>query len=202
MWEVYKITGPSGVYVGKSNDAARRWKEHLHRAARGSPQHVHRAIAKHGPECFSIEIVAQARTENDVFCCERAIIQQERQHSTPLYNKTEGGEGPSGVVRSPETCAKISASMKGKARPQRRGEKRSAETCARISEALRARIARNPEKHRQITLKANQAARGKKQSPEACANKSKAAKARVERDRKDGKTIFGRPFRPIEQDFP
>lgn len=68
-----------------------------------------------------------------------------------LVNKTNGGEGISGLVRSAETRAKISVAKKGikksplseeckaKIRASTTGKKRSPETRARMSDALRRR---------------------------------------------------------------
>ena len=65
-----------------------------------------------------------------------------------LRNKTDGGEGPSGAVRTAETRAKVSAAHKGlrhtaeaiaKMIKSRTGSKRSEETKARMSASFRGR---------------------------------------------------------------
>ena len=53
-----------------------------------------------------------------------------------LLNKTNGGDGPSGAIRSPETKAKMSAALKGENHPLY-GKFHSPETKAKMSEAMK-----------------------------------------------------------------
>lgn len=89
-----------------------RRKEHFRAALNGSKMPIHRAIRKHGMECFSFEIVGMYPTR------ERAI-EKEIQCIAGYpcnYNATKGGDGVSfwlGKKRSAETIAKIAATKTG-----------------------------------------------------------------------------------------
>jgi GIY-YIG catalytic domain len=56
---VYRITGPSRVYVGSSDDIPRRWKSHLSQL-RGGRHHNYRLQAawnEHGEAAFAFTVM-------------------------------------------------------------------------------------------------------------------------------------------------
>lgn len=123
-------------YIGVARNTADRWRRHI-RAAQGDLPHyaLHMAMAKYGSHVFTFEVVACARSWDDLLEAERLLIEQ---HNTRLvgghgYNMTGGGDGTIGyrhsdeakaIIRaarlkwtvSAETVAKISAANRGKKR--------------------------------------------------------------------------------------
>jgi hypothetical protein len=68
-----------------------------------------------------IVILENNLTELDAFAIERKMIAlygRKDLGTGILRNRSDGGEGPSGVIRTPEYCAKLSAGNKGKVRTQ------------------------------------------------------------------------------------
>ena len=61
---------------------------------------------------FTAEILARWKTEQEAFEHEKFLIKCFRDLGFTLCNLTDGGEGPSGAVRSIETRAKLSAATK------------------------------------------------------------------------------------------
>jgi len=96
-----KTTGK--VYIGKTNDPEKRHKMHLWLASRPNhPGHsfVHRAINRHGADSFEFTIIDSAEDENVIFERERYWIAQYNSKSREFgYNLTDGGEGPSGLIK-------------------------------------------------------------------------------------------------------
>ena len=114
MFFVYRITGPTGAYIGKSNNPEKRWKAHKECSKREDSR-FYRALRRHGFNQFRLEVVASAQTEADSFACEALIIAQERAQGTRLYNISEGGVGNSGKPNlSSATRLKLSLATKGK----------------------------------------------------------------------------------------
>lgn len=102
---VYRIINlkNSKQYVGiTSRSVEVRWAEHISDAKNGSPQVLHRAIRKYGPEAF--QAVPIAITFKWKEACERekeAIIEYKSFVRTGRgYNETLGGEGTFGIDRS------------------------------------------------------------------------------------------------------
>lgn len=184
----YLITNAANgkKYVGIAKDAADRWRRHLAAAQGGRPRHaINRAMAKHGCHLFSFEVVACARTWDDLAAVEAALI---RQHDSRLgsgrgYNMTDGGDGTYGRRHTEEAKALIRAA--------RLARTMSAETGAKISAALRG-LKRTPEqreRYRAATLarggftpemqaKAAASRTGRKLSPEHRAALSAARKGK------------------------
>jgi transposase len=92
-------------------------------------------MSKHGFEYFSFEVIATAKTQEDINILEGIVIDQ--YNSTDLtmgYNLESGGGG---FPRSPETGAKISAALKEyyKDNPTwSQGKKMTDEFCKAVSE--------------------------------------------------------------------
>ena len=112
---------PDGTpfYVGKGS--ARRSHDFRHRN-----RHHEFVVAKYGAENISVLVFPRA-SEQLAFDDEVKWICVLREAGYDLANKTTGGQGASGAVRSVETRLKISSVHKGR--------KRSPETCARIAKA-------------------------------------------------------------------
>jgi hypothetical protein len=83
--EVYRVTGPDGVYIGRSKDAKQRWADHLRLAKRGGALPLYVAIRKHGPEAFRFEVLACAKWRNGDWL-EWYFTRQAARRSKPLYN--------------------------------------------------------------------------------------------------------------------
>lgn len=110
-------TDGSVFYVGKGSGGRSR------RTANRNP-HWRNIVAKHGHTC---EIVRDCLSEDEAFAFERELIAQYGRDG--LCNLTDGGEGPSGHVKS--ESAKLAVSRRHK------GEKRSPEWRAAISAGLK-----------------------------------------------------------------
>lgn len=96
--EVFYIGKGSGKRFAATQDRSTYWK---------------RLVAKYG---FSIEIVAHFLAEEHAFQHERELIAEYRANGVRLVNLSDGGEGPSGAVRTAETRNKISSANKGRKR--------------------------------------------------------------------------------------
>jgi group I intron endonuclease len=105
------------TYVGITVNARKRWNTHrwLANAGRRSNQLLHRAMAKHGLDTFTFEVVACSRTWAAGAEAERHMIEQFGSHvSRGGYNLTLGGEGPLGRPCSQAARAKIGAANAGR----------------------------------------------------------------------------------------
>jgi len=120
---VYAHCKPNGdpFYVGKGL---------LTRAYNLKPRNPHHmnVVLKYGTDNISV-CVFPCVSESHAFESEIALIAQLRGLGFTLTNMTDGGEGASGLVHSPETIAKRSKSLKatfavrGKVNPQSQREK-------------------------------------------------------------------------------
>jgi group I intron endonuclease len=162
------------MYAGVSVRPGVRWKSHCAIATNSryvkDRRKLHHAIAKHGIENFTFEIMGWWATEDEAYEAEQDVIAG-FDLTRVGYNETLGGEGfnltpeqckaigvKSGAARrgkkqSPEHCAAKSRGMKGL--------KRTPEQCA----ALGARLRGKKRPHAGAAISA--AKKGKKQTPEA-----------------------------------
>jgi hypothetical protein len=127
---VYVHCRPDGTpfYVGKGQGKrAYEW-------VNGRNKHHRHITAKYGSANIGIHLFP-CLTETEAFADEIARIAQLRADGYKLANLTDGGEGPSGAVQSPETIAKKVAALIG--------GKRTDEQRARMSQAM-AGIKRKP----------------------------------------------------------
>lgn len=146
---VYRITNTVNgkVYIGKTGKAVarQRWQQHVASARRNSPRYLHRAIRKHGPDVFTVEVLHNAKTAVELSRMETFFIILHQSHKPENgYNLTLGGEG---VTMTDEIRTKIRVSKLGKKRPPysrewrlnisrgQRGRHRSPEHCANIASA-------------------------------------------------------------------
>lgn len=95
---VYKITNLTNhkAYIGiTTRDPINRWWEHCNNAHNGSDYFIHQAIRKYGEESFSVQLIAQAKTIEDLKELEIILIEQHGTHMSTQkgYNKTWGGDG-------------------------------------------------------------------------------------------------------------
>ncbi|AFO10364.1 homing endonuclease [Escherichia phage ECML-4] len=95
---VYKITNLTNqkAYIGiTTRDPIDRWWEHCNNAQNGSDYFIHQAIRKYGEESFSVQVIAQTNSIEDLKELEIILIKQHGTHMSTQkgYNKTWGGDG-------------------------------------------------------------------------------------------------------------
>lgn len=93
MYEIYKITSPSGKsYIGLTKTGIReRWRKHVRRALIEQKNHpFYCAIRKYGPEAFMLEVLEAVQTKGQA---QKAEMQHIAAHDKKLlYNLSRGGE--------------------------------------------------------------------------------------------------------------
>lgn len=187
------------IYVGKTS---RTLEERIARHKRAN-SFVGRAIRKYGGEkSFIAVILAECETNDEANELEKFWIAKLNCKVPNGYNLTDGGDGPTGVIISQETKAKISKSLKGYSVSEKtrrklseaaknasdetrdkisktlKGRKLNAEHCANISAAQIGRML-----SKKMRQKISNSHKGMKASNEARSNMSKAQKARFQRER-------------------
>lgn len=94
---VYLITNviDNSVYIGKSIDPEKRFKNHLLAAQKGNIglPHFYNAIRRYGSESFCMKVCAQFKTEDEAFEHERLLIAEFRARGINVYNVSAGGRG-------------------------------------------------------------------------------------------------------------
>lgn len=82
-------------YVGiTTKTVAQRWRKHVGDRTRDCGcRALSRALRRYGPEAFTVEHVASARTLEDLKEVERELIQQHGTLAPKGYNLTSGGDG-------------------------------------------------------------------------------------------------------------
>ncbi len=95
---VYKITNNVNGhgYIGITQCAlAKRWREHLCAARTGSDKRLYRAMRKYGTDNFSIAVLKEATSFEELqrFECELVIEHNTHAKNGQGYNLTAGGEG-------------------------------------------------------------------------------------------------------------
>lgn len=95
---VYKITNNVNGhgYIGITQCAlAKRWREHLCAARTGSDKRLYRAMRKYGTDNFSIAVLKEATSFEELqrFECELIIEHNTHAKNGQGYNLTAGGEG-------------------------------------------------------------------------------------------------------------
>jgi hypothetical protein len=138
---------------------------------------------KHPKDKSRIIFLKQNLTEEEAFKHEKYMISvfgRKDLGTGILHNKTNGGDGASGIIISLETKAKISAKLKGRT-SNNKGKTTSPETRAKISAKLKGRI-HSPE-HREKNSAAHKGEKhhnyGKKLSPETKMKQSSKMKGRT-----------------------
>lgn len=136
-------------------------------------KHHTNIVLKHGKP--KIEILSHWKTESEAFEHEKFLIECFKDLGFKLANKTNGGEGASGVVVSEETRLKM--------RNSHLNQKRTPEQCERIRLAIAGKPrpnARKPksEEHKKAISKALTGRKREKFSDEWRENMSKALRER------------------------
>jgi group I intron endonuclease len=140
---VYLVTNriDGKKYVGKTQKTVQaRWADHCGNARNPKKQeYLYRAIRKHGAENFSVEILAQVSTLEELNSSECRFIAELGTLAPDGYNMTHGGEG---VVPTEEVREKIRAKALGRptsdlqkttASQVHGGKPKSAETKAKMA---------------------------------------------------------------------
>lgn len=133
---IYKITNQLNgkPYVGQTTRSIEeRFKEHVSH----NQYLIGRAIRKYGKENFSIEVLEECETFEQLNERERYWITCLDCIAPKGYNLTDGGEG--GFHHTPETRARISAANTGEGHPMF-GKHHSAEAKAKIAASGKGRI--------------------------------------------------------------
>jgi group I intron endonuclease len=115
---VYKVTNTKNgkVYIGKwrGTSVLQRWRLQIAEANRGGTRYFCKAIRKYGAEAFTVEVIYQAKTDNELSKMETFFIILHQSHKPENgYNLTLGGEGVSGYNHTPEWKNAASQRMKG-----------------------------------------------------------------------------------------
>lgn len=97
---IYKISFPnnSKVYIGKTNNPKRRFRDHISYTKKGWRSHLHCAMRLYGIENTIFEVIATC-LEDSRACgdhCEKLIIKQYDSFKHG-YNMTAGGDGGPGL---------------------------------------------------------------------------------------------------------
>ena len=95
---VYKITNNVNGhgYIGITQcSLAKRWREHLCAARTGSDKRLYRAMRKYGTDNFSIAVLYEADSFQELQVVERGLIAAHGTYASngKGYNLTSGGEG-------------------------------------------------------------------------------------------------------------
>ena len=138
MFYVYKITNliNNKIYIGQTNNPGLRWSQHKSAAKYNHTEMIiTRAISKYKKENFTFEVIATAKTLEDVNILEEELIIQYNSRDLSIgYNIDMGGNNS---VRSPETIEKVSKALKEYYKTHdgtRKGVKLSDELKAKLSE--------------------------------------------------------------------
>lgn len=99
---------PDGTpfYVGKGDEVRVSTKKRYHN------RHHMNILNKYGEEKILVGKM-ECSTEEFAFELERGLIKRLRKIGVRIVNLTDGGDGPKGAVRSPETRLKMAASKLG-----------------------------------------------------------------------------------------
>ncbi len=116
------------IYVGKSNEPRRRFKDHIYRSDNDC---ICKWIKECGGDGFQVEYLEKVKfkTSSDWIERERFWIAKLGQENHPLCNKNDGGAGTS------EHTEEAKAKMRGRT-AWNKGKSPSKETCRKLSVAL------------------------------------------------------------------
>lgn len=201
------VTGKS--YVGQTRRTLRA-RFNTHKAVIGKSnacKALSDAMSKHGPENFSIELLRECTSQQDMDFWETKFIEDLGTFSPGGYNLTRGGAGKSGYKHSPESIertvaahrgkplsdahkAKVSASLIGNHRAL--GMKHTDETKQRISDLGRGK--KRPQFTQSHRAAIADARRGTKASLETRLKMSESHRARNELLRKSDSSTAPLPF--------
>lgn len=209
MFQAYLITCRVNgrQYVGiTSRGVDRRWAEHLFDSRADTKRMaVTRALAKHGPENFTIEAICSASTWDGICAVESLLIVQHGTRAPCGYNVSAGGAGPFGVKRTADQIERSASKHRGlPCHPNTRaaavrthkGKPKGAEHRAKIS-ASRIGKPRSAETKAKIAAYwAERRAAGAFKTAEPYGHARKAASARIAKIPMALSTHIARVYRP------
>lgn len=196
---IYRIVNLSNgkAYIGSAVSLERRKRDHFRELAAGTHynQRLQRSWNKYGPEVFRFEVLEVVEDKARLTQIESTLIERHSTFKSKFgYNICRTGRSALGVVRTPETRAKMSAAQKGRVcsaqtranmsasrrgkpfseerKARLRGIKRSPKYCAAAAERLKARLPLSAE----IMAKISASLTGRAVSAESRAKMSQAAK--------------------------
>lgn len=142
---LYKITNNinNKIYIGKTKNINIRWTSHKTQSRRPWDkqrcEYIHKSIAKHGHENFTIEAIMCFDDEQECLNAETATIAQLNSNNRKIgYNLTSGGEGVSGYKYSDEQKSQMNQDKKIKYLGENNpffGKKHTKETKDKIGKA-------------------------------------------------------------------
>lgn len=105
------------VYIGRTNDLSRRWREHLAEAKKSSKP-FYKAITKYGEASFDFRIIQEVSSDIGAADCEMYWIQYYRSNMIRYgteygYNLSDGGEGCGTGPKSQSHRDNISKALTG-----------------------------------------------------------------------------------------
>lgn len=151
---VYLITNTVNdkVYVGKSSNPAKRFKQHMSRHC--CNEHLKRAVVKHGKSAFKLDTLESFSNDTAAYEAEAWYVVYLRSLGADLYNLTDGGVGRGeGWHHTESTKARIAAAHMGM--------KLTEEAKTKLANANRGR--KHTEEHKK---KISEGGKGRKCSPE------------------------------------
>ena len=97
MHYLYRIANTlnNKVYIGQSNKETERWRQHKYFARNPeiTGQYIHRAMAKHGIDNFTYEVIATCQTQENADELEIILIKQYDSCNKEFgYNVAPGGD--------------------------------------------------------------------------------------------------------------
>lgn len=109
---VYKITNSVNdkLYIGVTvKTLQNRWNRHKSSANNGSNSPIHRAMRKYGFDAFSIELIMEVNSVEEMKKMEQMFIEEYNTFGPDGrgYNATKGGDGTWGRTHSQQTLEKI-----------------------------------------------------------------------------------------------
>lgn len=119
MYDIYLITNvlTGARYIGcTSVGYEKRFRKHMSEAASGGGREINKAIREYGAENFSLELIEQVENKSEAY--EREAYHVKRLNTFQLdnpnggYNRTSGGIGTPGHVKSEESREQQSLRMK------------------------------------------------------------------------------------------
>ena len=176
MFGAYIHTRPNDsiFYVGKGTVRRARYM------VRNS--YHDRVVEKYGRENIGVGFM-ECSNEDNAFELEKGLIKCLRRSGIRLTNMTDGGEGGSGYVASPELIARRSASNVGRKRTEEQRARISAAVTGRkLSEEQRASHAKKMTGRKaseETKAKMREAAKGKKLPPFSDEHRANLSKAHV-----------------------
>jgi len=186
---VYKITNVfyGTSYIGQTVGSLQsQWRDHISSAARGSKFYFHNAIRKYGPDAFSVEVLQECESREEMDLVETLYIDLLCTKAPDGYNLTLGGGGTKSFKHSESAKIRIGEAAKGN--QYSAGKKRSEESIQRMIAAQRKSWdSRGWHISEETKYKISKANKGKKRTEEAKKKMSVAKKAYYEREKLHGK---------------